>query len=68
MSNDARPPPGTDRELLTIPQAMARVRVSRRTIYNWLARGLLELERTASGTPRIYADSLWRTDQSRGQI
>ena len=37
------------RELLTIDAACARVHVSRRTIYNWMARGLLDTVRTAGG-------------------
>lgn len=48
------------RELLTIAQAMARVHVSRRTIYNWMKLGKIQYERTAGGGVRIDADSLWR--------
>jgi excisionase family DNA binding protein len=47
------------RELLTIEEACARMKVSRRTIYNWLAAGKLQHRRTVSGKIRIYADSLW---------
>ena len=46
------------RELLTIEQARTRVDVSRRTIYNWLERGLIEYVRTAGGAVRIFADTL----------
>ena len=35
------------------------MKVSRRTIYNWLAAGKLQHRRTVSGKIRIYADSLW---------
>jgi excisionase family DNA binding protein len=52
--------PDPQRELLTIKEAAARVHVCRRTIDNWIHRGYLQIERTVSGQPRIYADSLWR--------
>jgi excisionase family DNA binding protein len=39
------------------------VGVSRRTIYNWMAGGKVQYVRTAGGSVRIYADSLWRTPQ-----
>lgn len=48
------------RELLSIQQAMTRVGVSRRTIYNWLDAGKLEYVRTAGGMVRIFADTLFR--------
>ncbi len=50
----------TRRPLLNIQQACERAGVSRRTIYNWLEKGLLEYVRTAGGSVRIYADSLFR--------
>jgi excisionase family DNA binding protein len=37
------------------------VGVSRRTIYNWMAGGQIEFVRTAGGSVRIFADSLWRS-------
>jgi excisionase family DNA binding protein len=37
------------------------VGVSRRTIYNWMAGGKIEFVRTAGGSVRIFADSLWRS-------
>jgi excisionase family DNA binding protein len=40
------------------------VGVSRRTIYNWIAGGKVQYVRTAGGSVRIYADSLWRTPQT----
>jgi excisionase family DNA binding protein len=40
------------------------VGVSRRTIYNWMAGGKVEYVRTAGGSVRIFADSLWRVPQS----
>jgi excisionase family DNA binding protein len=36
------------------------VGVSRRTIYNWISAGKVEYVRTAGGSIRIFADSLWR--------
>ncbi len=41
------------------------VGVSRRTIYNWMAGGKVQFVRTAGGSVRIYADSLWKTPQSQ---
>ncbi len=43
------------------------VGVSRRTIYNWLASGKLEYVRTAGGSVRIFADSLWRDPARTGE-
>jgi len=48
------------RVTLTIYQAMARVGVSRRTIYHWLKANKIQYVRTAGGSVRIYADSLFR--------
>ena len=39
------------------------VGVSRRTIYNWLSSGKIEYVRTAGGSVRIFADTLWRDPQ-----
>jgi excisionase family DNA binding protein len=55
------------RELLSIAQAMARVGVSRRSIYNWLSAGKLEYVRTAGGSIRIFADTLWQQPTSQPQ-
>jgi excisionase family DNA binding protein len=41
-------------------KACADVGVSRRTIYNWMAKGKVEYLRTASGAVRIYQDTLFR--------
>lgn len=48
------------RRIVSIMQACEMVGVSRRTIYNWIAAGKVEYLRTASGTIRIYADTLFR--------
>jgi excisionase family DNA binding protein len=41
------------------------VGVSRRTIYNWISAGKVEYVRTAGGSIRIFADTLWREPSSR---
>ena len=41
-------------------KACEAVGVSRRTIYNWISAGKVEFVRTAGGSIRIFADSLWR--------
>ena len=41
-------------------KACEAVGVSRRTIYNWIAAGKVEYVRTAGGSIRIFADTLWR--------
>jgi len=46
---------------LTIQEACAEAKVTRRTIYNWLAKGKLVTQRTAGGSLRILASSLWVT-------
>ena len=49
-----------DRKTLSIAKACELVGVSRRTIYNWIAGGKVEYVRTAGGSVRIFADTLWR--------
>ncbi len=49
-----------DRKTLSIMKACEEVGVSRRTIYNWIASGKVEYVRTAGGSVRIFADTLWR--------
>jgi excisionase family DNA binding protein len=53
-----------DRQTLSIMKACEAVGVSRRTIYNWISAGKVEYVRTAGGSIRIFADSLWRDAQS----
>jgi excisionase family DNA binding protein len=50
-------------------QACDIVKVSRRTIYNWISAGKVEYVRTAGGSIRIFTDSLWRSggDESSQQ-
>jgi len=49
-----------DRKTVSIPTACELVGVSRRTIYNWIASGKIQYVRTAGGSVRIFADTLWR--------
>lgn len=53
-----------NRQTLSIMQARELVGVSRRTIYNWITAGKVEYVRTAGGSIRIFADSLWRPGPS----
>ncbi len=46
--------------LLSVTDAAITAGVSRRTIYNWIARKQIELVYTASGMPRVVTLSLWR--------
>jgi transposase-like protein len=36
--------------------------VSRATLYRWMSLGMVEVVRTPSGQPRIYADTLLRRE------
>ncbi len=54
-----------DRQTLSIMKACEAVGVSRRTIYNWISAGKVEYVRTAGGSIRIFADSLWRDANAR---
>lgn len=54
-----------DRQTLSIMKACEVVGVSRRTIYNWISAGKVEYVRTAGGSIRIFADTLWREPSSR---
>lgn len=49
-----------NRKTISIMKASELVGVSRRTIYNWIADGKVEYVRTAGGSIRIFADTLWR--------
>jgi excisionase family DNA binding protein len=57
-----------DRQTLSIMKACEAVGVSRRTIYNWISAGKVEYVRTAGGSIRIFADSLWRDATARPAI
>ena len=54
-----------DRQTLSIMKACETVGVSRRTIYNWISAGKVEYVRTAGGSIRIFADTLWRDAEAR---
>lgn len=53
-----------ERKTVSIPRACELVGVSRRTIYNWIAGGKIQYVRTAGGSVRIFADTLWREPDS----
>jgi excisionase family DNA binding protein len=57
-----------DRQTLSIMKACEVVGVSRRTIYNWISAGKVEYVRTAGGSIRIFADTLWRDATSTRNI
>ena len=54
-----------ERKTISIMKACELVGVSRRTIYNWIASGKVQYVRTAGGSVRIFADTLWREPESR---
>jgi excisionase family DNA binding protein len=56
-----------ERQTLSIMKACEVVGVSRRTIYNWIAANKVEYVRTAGGSIRIFADSLWRDASAPAQ-
>ena len=56
-----------ERQTISIMKACEVVGVSRRTIYNWMAGGKVEYVRTAGGSVRIFADSLWRAPHQTPQ-
>lgn len=56
-----------DRKTLSIMKACELVGVSRRTIYNWIASGKVDYVRTAGGSIRIFADTLWRKPDEAGR-
>lgn len=53
---------------LTVDQACALVQVSRRTIYNWLKQGKLQVTRTAGGRLRIQRESLWQASPTQTEV
>ncbi len=58
----------TDRKTISIMKACELVGVSRRTIYNWIAGGKVEYVRTAGGSVRIFADTLWREPKQSNEL
>lgn len=55
-----------NRPTVTIIRAAKLAGVSRRTIYNWLAKGKLEYCHTAGGNVRIFLDTLFIEGQPIG--
>lgn len=62
------PLPEPNRRLVSLSTAAATVGVTKRTIYNWIAAGKVEVLRTAGGNIRVYEDSLWREGSRDGQV
>ena len=56
-------PSGQD--LLTLREAMAEVGVTRRTLYCWMNKHLIEFIRLPGGQRRIVRDSLWKGREKR---
>lgn len=56
-----------ERKTVSIPRACELVGVSRRTIYNWIAGGKIQYVRTAGGSVRIFADTLWREPEAAAE-
>lgn len=50
------------RTTVTIKQACALAGVSRRTIYNWMDKDKVAFCRVASGSRRVYLDTLFQAD------
>lgn len=50
------------RPSVTIREAAALCRVSRRSIYSWIAQGKVETWRTPGGHQRVFTDSLVREE------
>ncbi len=48
------------RKAVSITKACELAGVTRRTIYNWMGNGKVEYVRTAGGSVRIFADTLFR--------
>jgi excisionase family DNA binding protein len=46
---------------LTVGEACAAAKVSRRTLYSWMNAGKVSYVRTAGGSRRIDPASLWRS-------
>lgn len=58
---------GSDGRTLSVAQACTEAGVSRRTIYNWVRADKVRHTRTAGGSLRIYADSLFM-DETRSEV
>lgn len=50
------------RPKVNVAQAATIASVHRNTIYNWIAAGKVEVVRTPTGQPRIFADTLLRPE------
>lgn len=53
-----------EREWLSISEAARHMGCARRTIYNWMESGKLDIRRTVAGSVRIWEPSLWKRPES----
>lgn len=58
--------PGSARLLVSISDAAQLAAVSRRTVYNWMTRGLVEWTENAGGRRLVFEDTLFREVQYGG--
>lgn len=56
-----------DRKTLSIMKACEVAGVSRRTIYNWIAKNKVEYLRTVGGSIRIFEDTLFRDEPAKAE-
>lgn len=54
---------GTNRTLLTVNEAAEAVGVSRRTMYVWIAKKIVQIRRVASGKIYVYEDTLFSKER-----
>lgn len=55
-----------DRELVTVAQAAKRIKVSKRTLWNWMHQGRIPFVLTPGGRRRLYMDTLIRQPNQEG--
>ena len=56
-----------DNRYISVEKAAAEVGKSKRTIYSWIDRGLVDYRRDASGCIRVRAGSLWLDETLRAE-
>lgn len=59
--------PVADHRYISVEKAAAEVGKSKRTIYSWIRRGLVDYRRDASGCLRVRAGSLWLDETLRAE-
>lgn len=55
--------PSDGAQLVSVNDAAALMQVGRRTVYNWIARGQVEIREKPSGRIYIVVSSLWKRAQ-----